>query len=134
MHPGYAPAPLPGRKIDTSIPPLFPSLHPLFSEIDRISPGDIVRVVLRPMLGKNMREHICIRNSDYVAGTAEKPEVGVFTQARKNQRPSPWGRIAEGETVWMKWSGGPIVAKAEVSGFRQISDCTPKKLKSAVSG
>jgi 5-methylcytosine-specific restriction endonuclease McrA len=86
------------------------------------------------MLGKNMREHICIRNSDYVAGTAEKPEVGVFTQARKNQRPSPWGRIAEGETVWMKWSGGPIVAKAEVSGFRQISDCTPEKLKSAVSG
>lgn len=81
-----------------------------------------------------MREHICIRNSDYVAGTAEKPEVGVFTQARKNQRPSPWGRIAEGETVWMKWSGGPIVAKAEVSGFRQISDCTPEKLKSAVSG
>jgi hypothetical protein len=83
---------------------------------------------------KFMREHICIRNSEYVAGTSNKPEVGVFTQARKNQRPSPWGKISEGETVWMKWSGGPVVAKAKVSGYRQIMNCTAPQLKSAVAG
>ena len=81
-----------------------------------------------------MREHICIRNSQYVAGTATRPEVGVFTQARKNQRPCPWGKISEGETVWMKWSEGPIVAKARVAGYRQIMNCTVPKLKSAVTG
>jgi len=81
-----------------------------------------------------MREHICIRNPEYVAGTISKPEVGVFTQARKNQRPSPWGKISEGETVWMKWSGGPVVAKAKVSGYRQIMNCKASQLKSAVAG
>jgi hypothetical protein len=29
----------------------------------------------------------------------------------------------------MKWSGGPIVARATVQGFRQIEECTPEQLR-----
>ena len=81
-----------------------------------------------------MREHICIRKPEWVAGTRERPEVGVFTQTAKGKRPTPWENIAVGETVWMKWSGGPVVAKATISGFRQMLDCTPSALRKAVAG
>ena len=76
-------------------------------------------------------QHIVIRQEQYVAGIRQKPEVGVFTQTRAGRRPVPWGRVAPGETVWMKWSGGPIVARAKVQGFRQIEDCTAEQLRSA---
>jgi 5-methylcytosine-specific restriction endonuclease McrA len=69
-----------------------------------------------------------------VAGTRDRPEVGVFTQAHRTRPPVPWGRIAVGETIWMKWSGGPIVATAQVQGFRQIADCTPGQLRAATTG
>lgn len=81
-----------------------------------------------------MREHICIRKPEWVAGTRERPEVGVFTQTAKGKRPAPWDNIAVGETVWMKWSRGPVVAKATISGFRQMLDCTPNELRKAVGG
>jgi len=81
-----------------------------------------------------MREHIVIRRPEYVAGTAERPEVGVFTQASVRARPAPWGRIAAGDIVWMKWSGGPVVAQAKVAGYRQLESCTPDQLRLAVAG
>jgi hypothetical protein len=81
-----------------------------------------------------MREHICIRRPEYVAGTKDRPEVGVFTQTSVGRKPVPWGRLAAGETVWMKWTGGPVVARAVVSGYRQFEDCTPARLRDAVSG
>lgn len=34
----------------------------------------------------------------------------------------------------MKWSGGPVVAKAVVQGFRQIEQCTPSTLRDTVYG
>jgi hypothetical protein len=34
----------------------------------------------------------------------------------------------------MKWSGGPIVAKRFVEGYRQIENCTPDILRNSVSG
>ena len=81
-----------------------------------------------------IREHVCIRRPEYVAGTAARPEVGVFTQTSVGRKPVPWGRIADGETVWMKWTAGPIVAKATVSGFRQLSNATPIELRQAIVG
>lgn len=81
-----------------------------------------------------MSEHICIRNPEYVAGTFARPEVGVFTQTSVGRPPVPWGRISAGETVWMKWTGGPVVARATVSGYRQIESCTPAQLRDAVAG
>ncbi len=37
-----------------------------------------------------MREHIVIRREEFVGGTREKPEIGVFTQTRTNCPPVPW--------------------------------------------
>lgn len=81
-----------------------------------------------------IREHICIRRPEYVAGTATRPEVGVFTQTSVGRKPVPWGRIGTSETVWMKWSGGSVVAKSIVAGFRQFSDCSAADLRRAVAG
>lgn len=68
-----------------------------------------------------MPQHVVIRRESYVAGTREQPEVGIFTQTHSSRPPVPWGRTAVGDTVWMKWSVGPIVATARVQGFRQSS-------------
>jgi hypothetical protein len=75
------------------------------------------------------REHLVIRREDYVAGTRERPEVGIFAQTHSARPPVPWGRIGAGEKVWMKWSGGPVVAVATVTGFRQLERCTPEALR-----
>jgi len=80
------------------------------------------------------REHLVIRRPDYVAGTSDRPEVGVFSQTHASRHPVPWGNISAGESVWMKWSGGPIVARAEVAGYRQVSDATPEVLRKATAG
>ena len=81
-----------------------------------------------------MREHICIRRPEWVAGTSDRPEVGVFTQTNVQRKPTPWGKIAAGETVWMKWTGGPVVARATVSGYRQFVNCAPEDLRAGVYG
>jgi hypothetical protein len=52
-----------------------------------------------------MTGHISIRRESYFAGTREGPEVGVFTQTHTSRPPVPWGKIAVGDTIWMKWSG-----------------------------
>lgn len=79
-------------------------------------------------------QHITIRREDYVAGTSQRPEVGVFTQTHVHQRPTPWGQITVGDTVWMKWSGGPIVAKSVVQGFRQLSASSVEQLRETTRG
>jgi len=62
------------------------------------------------------RQHVIIRREQWVAGTREKPEVGVFTQTHTTRPPVPWNKLLAGETMWMKWSSGPIVARAVVQG------------------
>lgn len=79
-----------------------------------------------------MTQHIVIRREEFVAGTRERPEAMVFTQTAVKRRPVPWGRIERGDTVWMKWSGGPIVAKGLVKNLLQLEDCTPEKLREVV--
>jgi hypothetical protein len=81
-----------------------------------------------------MAQHVVIRREEYVAGTSDGPEPVVFTQTNVSRRPIPFGRIKIGETVWMKWSGGPIVANAIVEGFRLIEGCTPDQLRETVKG
>lgn len=80
-----------------------------------------------------MAQHIAIRREEYVSGTRERPEVHVFTQTHATRHPVPWGKIAIGEDVWMKWAGGPIVGHARVKGVRQFERCTPEILRAAVS-
>ena len=58
----------------------------------------------------------------------------MFTQTHSTRHPVPWGQIAPGDPVWMKWCGGPLVAKATVQGFRQIEACTPSQLRETTRG
>ena len=58
--------------------------------------------------------HIVVRDHSYVAGTADKPEVGVFVQTNKKAKAIDDTKLAVGQTVWMKWSGGPIVASSKI--------------------
>jgi hypothetical protein len=59
--------------------------------------------------------------------------VKVFSQTHQGRHPVPWGKVAIGDIVWMKWSGGPVVAKSKVNGLRQIEDCTPDLLRIATA-
>ncbi len=81
-----------------------------------------------------MRQHIVISRDNYVAGSQRRPEVGVFTQTHSTRKPIPWGKIDAGEHVWIKWSGGPIVARARVQGFRQVECCNAEQLRAMVTG
>jgi len=75
-----------------------------------------------------------IRREEYVSGTRDCPEIGIFTQAHQTRHPVPWGQIATGDKVWMKWSSGPIVASASVQGFRQIQVCSSERLREMTTG
>ena len=44
----------------------------------------------------------------FVAGTRERPEVGIFKQTHASRPPVPSGKLSVGDLVYMKWSGGPI--------------------------
>jgi hypothetical protein len=79
-------------------------------------------------------DHVVIRREQYVSGTRDRPEIGIFTQAHQTRHPVPWGQIAIGDTVWMKWASGPIVAAATVQGFRQIEGCSPDRLREMTTG
>ena len=81
-----------------------------------------------------MSAHVVIRRDSYVAGTRERPEVGLFAQTHTARPPVPWGKIGAGDLVWMKWSGGPIVAHARVARFVQIEDCTAERLRQQTFG
>src|SRR5262245_19803795 len=59
--------------------------------------------------------HIVIRQESYVAGTRERPEVGVFTQTHASRPPVPWDKLSAGDLVCMKWSGGPSASLIGVS-------------------
>ena len=63
----------------------------------------------------NHRHHVVIRREEYVAGTQDKPEVSVFVQTNRSKRPLNPRKVKPGDTIWMKWAGGPIVAKATIT-------------------
>jgi len=86
------------------------------------------------LLFNAMLAHVVIRRDNYVAGTRDRPEVGIFTQTHTSRPPVPWGRIGAGDLVWMKWSGGPIVAQARVARFVQIGGCTSERLRQQTFG
>lgn len=59
-------------------------------------------------------EHLSIRDPNYVAGSAEKPEVKIFCQTNKKCRPLNESKLAPKQNIYMKWTGGPIVAKSQL--------------------
>ena len=82
-----------------------------------------------------MSSHVAIRRRDFVAG-AEHSKIEIFTQTAKlPRRPTPWGRIAIGDRVWMKWTPGrEIVAAAIVDSLRQLPVCTVRQLRDTTDG
>ena len=72
-----------------------------------------------------MTDHVVIRRPEYVSGTRERPEVKTFTQTHQTRHPVPWGKLSMGDTVWMKWSGGPLVAKSIVNGSGRSRTAPP---------
>jgi hypothetical protein len=59
-------------------------------------------------------EHVSIRDPSYVAGTNDHPEVGVFVQTHTRHKPLSNQKLCVGQTVWMKWVSGPIVARSKL--------------------
>ena len=59
-------------------------------------------------------EHIVIRKPEFVAGSKAEGEIGVFVQTRSGRPPLKLEKIQTGQTVWLKFSSGPIVAKAKI--------------------
>jgi len=47
---------------------------------------------------------------------------------------SPWDQISAGDTVYFKYAGMPIEAKAKVNQVQQFSDLTPEKVKALWKG
>ena len=43
-------------------------------------------------------------------------------------RAAPYGRVAPGDMIWLKRSGGPIVASVQVAEVRQFADLTPERV------
>jgi hypothetical protein len=81
-----------------------------------------------------MRPHVVVRRESYVAGSREWPEVGIFTETHAARLPVPWGKVAVGDLVWMKWAGGPIVAHVRIGRVIRIADCTLERLRQQAFG
>ena len=58
--------------------------------------------------------HITIRDPSYVSGTADKPDPVAFIQTNSKSKPIDTDKLTYGQTVWMKWNGGPIVASSKI--------------------
>ena len=64
-------------------------------------------------------EHIAIRSQGYITGTAKQPTVDLFIQTHKKRAPLNDSKLSTGQTIWMKWSGGPIVARTKLLSWTQ---------------
>jgi hypothetical protein len=97
-------------------------------------PQSVAALEVTGALQEGVQQHVVIRQPSYVAGTRERPEVGIFTQTHAARPPVPWDKLAVGDLVWMKWAGGPIVAQARVQRFLQIENCTAERLRQQTFG
>lgn len=59
-------------------------------------------------------DHVVIRRPEFVAGSKSRPEVRVFVQTNIQRIPLELDRFEPGQIVWMKWTDGPIVARARI--------------------
>jgi len=52
---------------------------------------------------ENQLDHVVIRREEYVSGTADRPEVGIFTQTHQTRHTVPWGRLAVARSRGESW-------------------------------
>ncbi|MEK7140403.1 MAG: HNH endonuclease [Patescibacteria group bacterium] len=81
-------------------------------------------------------EHVVIRRPEFVAGSKNKPEVGVFVQTHSKHIPLNLSKLKSKQTVWMKWASGPIVAKSKILSWHEgiVKDGDIKKLRELTLG
>lgn len=82
------------------------------------------KVNFKNMTGNNYEydgslQHVVIRQPNYVAGTKDKPEVKIFMQTNRKFRALETEKLKVNQTVWMKWSSGPIVAKSKILSWHE---------------
>jgi hypothetical protein len=72
-----------------------------------------------------MAAHLAIMAEPYLARVlaGEKTIESRFAQVRA----APYGRVAPGDTIWLKRSGGPIVGIALAAEVRQYAELTPER-------
>jgi hypothetical protein len=81
-------------------------------------------------------EHVVIRHPNYVAGSKERPEVRVFVNTNRRMPPLREENLAVGQTVWMKWKSGPIVAKSKIRAWHsgQFTASTVEDIRELCKG
>ena len=81
-------------------------------------------------------EHLVIRRSEFVAGSKNKPEVGVFVQTHSKHTPLDLSKLQPKQTVWMKWASGPIVARSKILSWHEgvVKDSDIKNLRELTLG
>ena len=75
-----------------------------------------------------MLQHVVIRQESYVAGTRERPEVGIFTQTHSSRPPVPWGALASmGQRCPSDVSRAPTSASRRGGSARRGSTVAAKR-------
>lgn len=74
-----------------------------------------------------MTHHLMIVNKRYIAAIA-KGKKTVECRLSKTRKP-PFGCVDRGDTLWIKISGGPVVAAARVRRIRYFQPVTPAVLR-----
>lgn len=47
-------------------------------------------------------------------------------------RSAPWGKVRAGDMIYLKPSGGPVVAKALAGAVQEFSDLTPERVRALI--
>ena len=81
-------------------------------------------------------EHVVLRRLEYHSGTRDKPDMDILVQTKKRGMPVPnKDRLKKGQVVWLKWVGGPIVAKAKIDSWRGgVNNGDIDKIKTLTEG
>lgn len=82
-------------------------------------------------------EHMVLRRLEYHSGTFQKPDMDIFVQTRREGKPVPSvDKLREGQPVWLKWVGGPIVAKGKIKTWQDgsLNDGDINKIRMLTEG
>lgn len=73
-----------------------------------------------------MRDHLAVFTPTLLAAIIAGRKT-VETRLARDRRP-PFGRVAVGDRIWLKRSGGPIVGVATVAWVRTLAEATPNQI------
>jgi len=68
------------------------------------------------------REYIVIRNPKFIDRTYKEPIIDFIIQTKTTTKPIATEKLKNGQVIWLKWKNGPIVLKAEVDYWKELTD------------